>query len=71
MRLYPKRLRNIDDLEKEKQLLIKKSKRLEKEGFEVTYRHHEAIYQVTLRKAAPGEASIRSASRCRSISPPD
>ena len=26
-------------------------------GFEVTYRHHEAIYQVALRKAAPGEAS--------------
>jgi len=31
MRLYPKRLRNIDDLEKEKALLIRKSEELEKE----------------------------------------
>ena len=33
MRLYPKRLRNIEDLEKEKQFLIKKSKQLDKEDF--------------------------------------
>jgi hypothetical protein len=31
MRLYPKKLRNIDDLEKEKALLMRKSRELEKE----------------------------------------
>lgn len=33
MRLYPKRLRSIDDLEKEKKQLIQKSKKLDKEDF--------------------------------------
>ena len=33
MRLYPKRLRNIEDLEREKKRLLKESKRMEEEGF--------------------------------------
>ncbi len=33
MRLYPKRLRNIEDLEREKKRLLKESKRMEEDGF--------------------------------------
>ena len=33
MRLYPKKLRNIDDLEREKKRLLKESRRMEEEGF--------------------------------------
>jgi len=33
MRLYPKKLRNIEDLERERKLLLKESRRLEKEDF--------------------------------------
>ncbi len=33
MRLYPKKLRNIEDLEREKQLLLRQSRKLDKEEF--------------------------------------
>ena len=33
MRLYPKRLRNLEDLEREKKLVIRESKQLDKEEF--------------------------------------
>ena len=33
MRLYPKKLRSVEDLEREKKLLLKESKRMEEEGF--------------------------------------
>lgn len=33
MRLYPKKLRNINDLEKEKKLLQKEARRMEEDGF--------------------------------------
>ena len=33
MRLYPKKLRTVEDLEREKKLLLKESKRIEEEGF--------------------------------------
>ena len=33
MRLYPKKLRNIEDLERERKLLLKESKRMDEEEF--------------------------------------